>query len=219
MQMDMDTDFFRTFFVENLCTSPPRPAPAEFNELSSVIVTEYDNAQAGELLGKDKVHGRHKFSPLVLCKLCIIFRPSEGKATAYISPEGKSNLPRLTPGVSYPALGQLPTWAFDGPVPVPNPPAQHQQQPDQQYQIPQQPSMQQDYSGHPQQMQQLSQDGPTQHHQMQQTQQDGPSQHHQIQPAQTVQYEFPQQHQQPESPNSAAIRALMGSEQPMMGHG
>lgn len=213
--MDMDTDFFRTFFVENLCISPPRPAPAEFNEFSPVVVTEYDNAQAGELLGKDKVHGRHKFAPLILAKLCIIFRPSEGKATAYISPEGKSSLLKLIPGVSYPALGQLPTWAFDGPVPVPNPPAHQQQTMPQdqsmpQQQMPQQPNMhpdypdqQQDYSGQTPQMQ------PAPHH--------VPDQHQQMQPVQTEQYEFPQH--QPESPNTAAIRALMTSEQPMLGNG
>lgn len=202
--MDMDTDFFRTFFVESLCTSPPRPTPSDFNESSPVIVTEYDNVQAGELLGKDKVHGRHKFSPLILAKLCIVFRPPEGKATAFISPEGKSNLPRLIPGVSYPALGQLPTWAFDGPVPVPNPPAQQQQAmpPPPQAQMPQQQAVQQDYGGHVQPMAQANS-----------------SQPQQLQPAQSVQYDFPHQQQPPESPNSAAIRALMGSEQPMLGNG
>ncbi|EME80751.1 uncharacterized protein MYCFIDRAFT_176135 [Pseudocercospora fijiensis CIRAD86] len=55
MQMQMDMQFFRHFFVDNEnLTQPLTFMPSEFNEDTAIVVVEMDRLQAGELLGVSK---------------------------------------------------------------------------------------------------------------------------------------------------------------------
>ncbi|KAF7195071.1 hypothetical protein HII31_03539 [Pseudocercospora fuligena] len=87
-EMQMDMQFFRSFFMdsENL-TKPLSPMPAEFDDATPIVVVEMNRTQAGELLGVSKVTGGNRMATTLLGRLCVIFRPKEGKTTVYISPE------------------------------------------------------------------------------------------------------------------------------------
>ena len=85
-QMEMDTTFFRTFFVENeALTKPATPLPSEFDKTSPVVTLELFNRQAGEILGVSKVKGGNRYSTVELAAMCIVFRPTEGKATVWLT--------------------------------------------------------------------------------------------------------------------------------------
>ena len=82
--MEMDTAFFRSFFVNNDgLSSPLEITPATFEESSPIVVTELNNSQAGEILGVSKVKGGNRYTTICLAAMCAVFRPQEGKCTIW----------------------------------------------------------------------------------------------------------------------------------------
>ncbi|POR37636.1 Uncharacterized protein TPAR_02165 [Tolypocladium paradoxum] len=84
--LQMDTAFFRTFFVDNDKLSKPPPiTPTEFNDTTPVVVVEFTHDQAGALLGVSKVKGGNRFATTHLAAMCVVFYPSRGMARIWLS--------------------------------------------------------------------------------------------------------------------------------------
>ena len=84
--MKMDVAFFRSFFVDNdALSSPLQIAPSTFDEDTSVVVVEMGNKSAGELLGVSKVKGGNRMATTYLAAMCVVFRPSEGRCTVWLT--------------------------------------------------------------------------------------------------------------------------------------
>ena len=84
--MEMDTKFFRSFFVENeALTKPAAPLPSEFDEDSPVVTLELTRRPAGEILGVSKVKGGNRMKVVHLAAMCVVFRPREDKATVWLT--------------------------------------------------------------------------------------------------------------------------------------
>ncbi|KAF2097017.1 hypothetical protein NA57DRAFT_77268 [Rhizodiscina lignyota] len=86
LDMKMDVAFFRSFFVNNDALSKPlQIAPSDFDDTSSVVVVEMGHNQAGELLGVSKVKGGNRMETTYLAAMCVVFRPSEGRCTMWLT--------------------------------------------------------------------------------------------------------------------------------------
>lgn len=84
--MQMDTAFFRSFFVTNdALSSPLKIAPSVFDETSPVVVVELDREEAGELLGVSKVKGGNRMVTTYLASMCVVFRPAEGRCSVWLT--------------------------------------------------------------------------------------------------------------------------------------
>ncbi|CEJ62727.1 hypothetical protein PMG11_11218 [Penicillium brasilianum] len=86
LSLQMDTAFFRTFFVDNDKFSKQLPiTPTEFDDSSPVVVVELSHQQAAELLGVSKVKGGNRFTTTHLAAMCVVFYPSLGMAKIWLS--------------------------------------------------------------------------------------------------------------------------------------
>ncbi|KAH7113355.1 hypothetical protein EDB81DRAFT_670264 [Dactylonectria macrodidyma] len=86
ISLQMDTAFFRTFFVDNDKLSKPLPiTPPEFDETTPVVVVDLSHHQAGELLGVSKVKGGNRLATTHLAAMCVVFYPSRGTAKIWLS--------------------------------------------------------------------------------------------------------------------------------------
>jgi hypothetical protein len=82
----MGTTFFRTFFVDNdKLRKPLSITPAKFDDTTPVVVVELRNHSAGELLGVSKVKGGNRMVTTEVAAMCVVFRPSRGTATFWVS--------------------------------------------------------------------------------------------------------------------------------------
>ena len=86
--MTMDLTFFRNFFVDNeSLTKPLDVVPKEFDGTTPVVVIDMGNRAAGEILGVSKIKNGNRMATTDLDRLCVVYRPTEGKATVWISPK------------------------------------------------------------------------------------------------------------------------------------
>ncbi|KAJ5543901.1 hypothetical protein N7494_005180 [Penicillium frequentans] len=86
INLQMDTTFFRTFFVDNDKLSIPLPiTPTEFDDTSPVVVVDFSHHQAAELLGISKVKGGNRLRTTHLAAMCVVFYPSRGTAKIWLS--------------------------------------------------------------------------------------------------------------------------------------
>ncbi|KAH8670745.1 hypothetical protein BGZ61DRAFT_537377 [Ilyonectria robusta] len=84
--LQMDTAFFRTFFVDNDKLSKPLPiTPTEFDDTTPVVVVDLSRNQSGELLGVTKVKGGNRLATTHLAAMCVVFYPSRGMAKIWLS--------------------------------------------------------------------------------------------------------------------------------------
>lgn len=84
--MKMDVAFFRSFFVDNdALSSPLQIAPSTFDETSPVVVVDMGHKHAGELLGVSKVKGGNRMETTFLAAMCVVFLPSEGRCTVWLT--------------------------------------------------------------------------------------------------------------------------------------
>ncbi|KJZ69678.1 hypothetical protein HIM_10925 [Hirsutella minnesotensis 3608] len=86
INLQMDTAFFRTLFVDNDKLSKPLSVtPAEFDDTTVVVVVDLTHHQAGELFGVSKVKGGNRFATTHLAAMCVLFYPTRGTAKIWLS--------------------------------------------------------------------------------------------------------------------------------------
>ncbi|KAJ6039124.1 hypothetical protein N7499_003066 [Penicillium canescens] len=86
INLQIDTAFFRTFFVDNdKLSKPVSITPTEFDDTSPVVVVEFSHHQAAELLGVSKVKGGNRLSTTHLAAMCVVFYPGRGTAKIWLS--------------------------------------------------------------------------------------------------------------------------------------
>ncbi|KAG5654181.1 hypothetical protein H0H81_006563 [Sphagnurus paluster] len=76
----MDVAFFRTFFGGNA-----RITPQEYDQNTAVVVAELNNAQAGQVFGVSKIKNGNRYSTYHLASMMVVFYPSTGNASCWLT--------------------------------------------------------------------------------------------------------------------------------------
>ncbi|KAF9468123.1 hypothetical protein BDZ94DRAFT_1247244 [Collybia nuda] len=76
----MDCAFMRNFFGGSSTITP-----ADFDESSPVVVAELNNTQAGVVFGVSKIKNGNRMETVHLSNMIVVFHPSTGKASCWVS--------------------------------------------------------------------------------------------------------------------------------------
>ncbi|KAG5647851.1 Acyl-coenzyme A oxidase 2 [Asterophora parasitica] len=76
----MDVAFFRSFFGGNA-----KITPQEYDQTTAVVVAELNNPQAGAVFGVSKIKNGNRYSEYHLRSMMVVFHPSAGKASCWLS--------------------------------------------------------------------------------------------------------------------------------------